>query len=503
MIRSNKHLVTLTLAMAMIYSPTFTRADNASKRRPATRSNLNRAAVTTRSAGSRQPVATRRTASQTRPTRTVVPSRPAIVRPSAVRRPTTTRSIRAAGNSRIPVRRPSVTRPPVSRPSVLRPPVTREISPVRRAPTGKRSSNNPGLDDFLRKANKYRPANKDRVRISRPIGERIIEADRFNKILPPAKEAAKNKGRDSNRDEDRPARADDRTGHGKSVPAGPEDSRKDDSSADSRDPAVNDNPSSPLDSAPGDDASGDSGKGAVDPDKAGSGKAAAVGEADDEAAEAPEAAGEADDEAKEADEEAKEAVEEAKEAVEEAKEAVDEAEGADAEAEGADAEAEGADAEAEGADAEAEGADAEAEEVDADSALIILPGFTFVFGGGGHYIHETQIVETIVAVEEGAVVAANDNRIQEVANLPEVRAGSTYSLSATDLGKEPGHVVIQVNELYLDTTVDKWSNDEATVTLPLVGMAKPQRAALLMLDAEGQVVESIDVMFLPAKEDSK
>ena len=135
--------------------------------------------------------------------------------------------------------------------------------------------------------------------------------------------------------------------------------------------------------------------------------------------------------------------------------------------------------------------------------MIILPGFTFFFGGGGQYIHDIQIVETIVAVEEGAVVAADDNRIEEVANLPEVRAGSTYSLSATDLGNEPGHVVIQVNELYLDTTVDKWSNEKATVTLPLVGMAKPQRAALLMLDAEGQVVESIDVMFLPAKEDSK
>ncbi|MFP6672811.1 MAG: hypothetical protein VB857_15485, partial [Pirellulaceae bacterium] len=114
-----------------------------------------------------------------------------------------------------------------------------------------------------------------------------------------------------------------------------------------------------------------------------------------------------------------------------------------------------------------------------------------------------HLVETIVAVEGEAVVVANHNRIREVEALPEVRAGSTYSLAATNLGKEAGHVVIQVNELYLNTTVDKWSNDEATVTLPLVGMAKPQRAALLMLDAEGQVVESIDVMFLPAKEDSK
>ncbi len=456
MIRASKHLLTLSLAVAMTCNADLTRADNTSKRRPTSRSSIKRATVTTRSASSRQPTAVRRGVSQPRPTRVVAPTRSATTRPSAVRRPTTTRPIREAGNTRIPVRRPSLTRPPVSRPTAIRPPVHKEISPLRRVPTGERSSTTPGLDDFLRKANKYRPTEKDRVRVSRPGGERIIEADRFNRILPPVKDAAKNKDRDSDRNADRPARADDQ--NGKSVPAKPEDSRKNDGPVDSRDPSVNDNPSSPLDSAPGEDASGDSGNGAVNPDKTETKKAAVEG---DEAAEAADEAGEA----------------------------------AEAAAEGEPAE-----------EADEEVADEEvAEEVaNGDPALIILPGFTFFFGGGGgQYIHDTQIVETIVAVEEGPVVAADDNSIQEVTNLPEVRAGSTYSLSAMDLGKEPGHVVIAVNELYLDTTVDKWSNEKATVTLPLVGMAKPQRAALLMLDAKGQVVESIDVMFLPAKEDSK
>ena len=125
-----------------------------------------------------------------------------------------------------------------------------------------------------------------------------------------------------------------------------------------------------------------------------------------------------------------------------------------------------------------------------------MPGFTFFFGGGTNYVQEILFVEGVVGIEEVG-------QIREVASLPEVHADSTYNLSATNLGTEPGHVVIQVNELYLNTTLDKWSNDSATVTLPLVGMAKPQRAALLMLNAEGQVVESIDVMFLPAKEDSE
>ena len=57
---------------------------------------------------------------------------------------------------------------------------------------------------------------------------------------------------------------------------------------------------------------------------------------------------------------------------------------------------------------------------------------------------------------------------------------------------------ILVNELYLNTTVEQWGNDEATVTLPLVGMIKPQRAALLMMSSQGELVESIDVMLLPA-----
>lgn len=374
MIRSNKHLVTLSLAVAMICSPTFTRADNASKRRPTSRSKISRASGATRSATTRQPVTKRPAALPSRPSRFVLPSRPTTVRPPATRRPTTARPAREAGTTIAPIRRPAVTRP-----QVTRPPTGKEISPLRRVPTGERPHNNPGLDDFLREATKHSPVTKDGSRIPRPIGEKIIEVDRFDKIVRPLKNDDKNKQRDPTRDDE-------------------------------------------------------SDKGAGDPGK-GKGKRNS-GNGVDEA--------------------------------EEAGEAAEDAEGAGA-----------------------------------DSALIILPGFTFVFGGGTHTIHETHLVETIVAVEGETVVAADDNRIREVEALPEVRAGSTYSLSATGLGKEPGHVVIQVNELYLNTTVDKWSNDEATVTLPLVGMAQPQRAALLMLDAEGQVVESIDVMFLPAKEDSK
>ena len=53
-----------------------------------------------------------------------------------------------------------------------------------------------------------------------------------------------------------------------------------------------------------------------------------------------------------------------------------------------------ANAEAEAAEAgeAAEGAE-EAEGTGADSPLIILPGFTFVFGSGTHTIHETHLVE--------------------------------------------------------------------------------------------------------------
>ena len=144
---------------------------------------------------------------------------------------------------------------------------------------------------------------------------------------------------------------------------------------------------------------------------------------------------------------------------------------------------------------------ADSEPVNPDSpnpSFIILPGFTFIFGGGTQLVHETLYVDNVTGTTGVQVDETVITRLEEVASLPEVRAGATYNLSSKNLGNTEGHVVILVNELYLNTTVDQWSNDGATVTLPLVGMVKPQRAALLMMSSQGELVESIDVMFLPA-----
>jgi hypothetical protein len=133
-----------------------------------------------------------------------------------------------------------------------------------------------------------------------------------------------------------------------------------------------------------------------------------------------------------------------------------------------------------------------------NSSFIVLPGFTFIFGGGTQLVYETLYVDNVTATTGVQVEETVVTRIEEVVSLPEVRAGATYNLSSKNLGNSEGHVVILVNELYLNTSVNQWSNDGATVTLPLVGMVKPQRAALLMMSSEGELVESIDVMFLPA-----
>ncbi|MEO2022679.1 MAG: hypothetical protein ABGX05_12735, partial [Pirellulaceae bacterium] len=147
---------------------------------------------------------------------------------------------------------------------------------------------------------------------------------------------------------------------------------------------------------------------------------------------------------------------------------------------------------------------ADNEQDDSDSqhsCFIVLPGFTFIFGGGTQQVYETLYVEDVIGTTGVHIEETVGVDVEEAISLPEVRAGTTYNLSSENLGNTEGHVVIHVNELYLNTTVDQWSNDAATVTLPLVGMVKPQRAALLMMNSKGELVESIDVMFLPAKKE--
>ena len=412
-----------------------------------------------------------------------------MVRPPTSSRPLTPRPIHDPGKRIAPTRRPSITRLPATRPAITVPQVTRpaftrplatrpsagtQIQPLRPDPTRRKDYSRPGLDTLLRQATKARPIIEDTVRPVRPLAGRITDAD---KLVLPLKDYKKDQGnlRITGDKREGPVRANRRPGTGNSAEETNVDSGKNNAPIDPTQPGGTD----AVEAAPTGDEAGDAAEAAAD--------AADAEATPDEVGEAAEAPAEAED-AEEAPE-----GEDSPEATEDAEE--DPVDPADTEEEAPEADADADEVADETGDSEA---------VPVDPALIILPGFTFVLGGGGgQYIHETQIVETIVTTETGPVVALNEDRVQEVATLPEVRAGSTYNLTATNLGQDPGHVVIEVNELYLETTVDKWSNEGATVTLPLVGMAKPQRAALLMLDAKGQVVESIEVMFLPAKEASK
>lgn len=484
MSRATKHLLTLSLVATMTCQPGFTQADNTSKRRPTSRPTAKRSFGTTRTVPSRQPVTRRPYTLPTSPNRFTNPTRPTTVRPPVNSRPLTSRPIRDPGKTITPTRRPTVTRLPATRPVITVPQVTRpgftrpssgkQVQPVRPDPTHRNDYHRPGLDTLLRQANKARPIIQDTVRPARPIEGRITDA---NKLVLPLKDYKKDQGnvRITGDEREGPVRANRRPGTGNSAEETNVDSDENNAPIDPTQPGGTD----AVEAAPTADEAGDAADAEATPDEVG------------EAAEAPAEAEDA--------EEAPEG-EDSPEATEDAEE--DPVDPADTEEEAPEAAADADEAADDSDEVADETGDSEA--VPVDPALIILPGFTFVLGGGGgQYIQETQIVETIVTTETGPVVALNEDRVQEVATLPEVRAGSTYNLSAMNLGQEPGHVVIEVNELYLETTVDKWSNERATVTLPLVGMAKPQRAALLMLDAKGQVVESIEVMFLPAKEDSK
>ena len=67
------------------------------------------------------------------------------------------------------------------------------------------------------------------------------------------------------------------------------------------------------------------------------------------------------------------------------------------------------------------------------------------------------------------------------------------------MGNQFGQVILDVNGISLPTEVRAWTNGSATFTLPMLGMDQPKEARLIMVTAEGQVAQSVNVLLLPAK----
>ena len=100
---------------------------------------------------------------------------------------------------------------------------------------------------------------------------------------------------------------------------------------------------------------------------------------------------------------------------------------------------------------------------------------------------QTQIVE-VAPVAEVAEQA-----------LPQVYLGSTIVVGGANYGAEAGQAVLQIGELSLPLTVQKWEANQVTITLPLAGLTNNTEATLHFFSADGQVANQVQVELLPAK----
>ena len=66
------------------------------------------------------------------------------------------------------------------------------------------------------------------------------------------------------------------------------------------------------------------------------------------------------------------------------------------------------------------------------------------------------------------------------------------------LGETSGQVILEINSLTINASVDQWAKSEVTTTMPSLGLAKPVPGKLYVLRADGSVAQAVDVRVLPA-----
>lgn len=119
-------------------------------------------------------------------------------------------------------------------------------------------------------------------------------------------------------------------------------------------------------------------------------------------------------------------------------------------------------------------------------------------------IEQPVVVETPVVVPVSETSDAVEiESVKEESELPQLAVGSTVNLKATELGEAPGHVILQVDALAMPAEVKEWNSDSVVTTLPMMGLAKPVKAQIHLVNAEGIPVNSLEfLLVLPAPEGS-
>ncbi len=86
--------------------------------------------------------------------------------------------------------------------------------------------------------------------------------------------------------------------------------------------------------------------------------------------------------------------------------------------------------------------------------------------------------------------------------LPEVESGMSVILEGEGFGEQPGGVYIKINELLLQTELLDWSDSFAEAELPKIPLVGGTRAILIVMTADSNIGQTLEVQLVPAVEEA-
>lgn len=125
-------------------------------------------------------------------------------------------------------------------------------------------------------------------------------------------------------------------------------------------------------------------------------------------------------------------------------------------------------------------------------------GGCYPYPVGGCYPYPIYQTQPIVVTQQPVIVeAAAPVKVEE--QLLKIPVGTTVNLEGTNLGDKAGQVLIVMEKLTLGTLVNEWKTEKVVATLPMIGLAEPTKAELVVVKADGQVASNIKVLLMPAQ----
>jgi hypothetical protein len=112
----------------------------------------------------------------------------------------------------------------------------------------------------------------------------------------------------------------------------------------------------------------------------------------------------------------------------------------------------------------------------------------------------TQPIVVQVPVPVQAPVVGEAVPVASEQPLMQVPAGATLTLQSPNLGDAAGQVMLQIDKVVIPAMINEWKPDAVTTTLPLIGLAAPAVAEIVMVKADGTVANSIKVELINAQQ---